>query len=199
MSRMERGLGIWQGVALMGGALLLQACAGGGPPPNLPSPTVPSAAVPASPNPTPSPSPPKPTTPVPTSRGKAFPMLGVELKGETMPIENGQRLPLGEGLFAEVFVVPFPPTPETDLHLFLFQGERPINGAEMRVVYDMIDMDHGALDKQIGREVEAGHYAAFLDMFMFGDWVADVAISHPQFDYTLKVLLAVQPWRKTGR
>lgn len=188
---------MWPGAALVALALLLQGCGGGGAPANPPPlavsrPTAQSSPIATS-------TPPNLVSPAPASEGKAFPMLGVEIKGETMPIENGQRVVLGDGWSAEILVAPFPPTPETDLHLFLFRGETPVKGSEMRVIYDMIDMDHGAIDRKIGREVEVGHYAVFLDMFMYGDWAADVIISHPQFDYTLKVLFAVRPWKKGGQ
>lgn len=136
------------------------------------------------------------SAPEPASASKPFPVLGADVNGEEVPIENGQRVPLRDGVFAEVFVVPYPPTPETDLHLFLFQGQKPLKGAQIVAVYDMIDMDHGAKDRQIGREVEDGHYVIPLDLFMWGDWVADAAISHPEFDTSLRLLLGVYLWKR---
>ncbi|MBI4329677.1 MAG: hypothetical protein HY673_00165 [Chloroflexi bacterium] len=127
---------------------------------------------------------------------QAFPVLGAEINGEEVPIQNGQRVPLKDGLLAEVFVTPYPPTPETDLYLILRRAERPLRGAEIVVTYDMRDMDHGARDRQIGREIADGQYAIALDMLMWGDWVADAVISHPGFEGTLRVLMGVYPWQK---
>lgn len=183
---MRRALLMWLLVAL---PLLVPGC--GGTPPTPQGPTPPSnpvADIAITPTPSPTPTP---------GRGVAFPVLGVETRDiERTPIENGQRIPLRDGLSVEVIVVPFPPFSETDLHLFLLRGETAITNAEIIVTYDMEDMDHGALDRQIGREVEPGHYGMFLDLFMYGDWVADVTISHQDFDASLRLLLGVYPWRE---
>ncbi|MBI4295986.1 MAG: hypothetical protein HY667_02575 [Chloroflexi bacterium] len=127
---------------------------------------------------------------------QAFPVLGAEISGEEVPIKNGQRLSLKGDVLAEVFVTPFPPTPETELQLILRRGEAPLRGAEIIVTYDMRDMDHGVRDRQIGREIADGYYAISLDMLMWGDWVADAVISHPEFEGTLRVLMGVYPWSK---
>lgn len=142
--------------------------------------------------------PPSPTS-FPISRGKVFPALGVEMAGEVIPIENGQRLsvkntqrlPLRDGQ-VEVFVVPFPPSAKTDLHLFLFRAEAPVTGAEVEGVFDMPLFSHGRV-QQMGREVETGHYAFSLDLLMYGEWVGDVVINHPNFYADFQVLLRFYP------
>lgn len=190
---MRQGLGLWRQASLVAIVLIpIMGCSQGNILFSPPSPTVSSSRAQgisgtSSQN---------PATSASASKGKAFPVLGVEIAGETTSIRNGQRLSLGDGLFGEVLTVPFPPTPETELHLFLLAGEKPVKGAEITVIYDMVDMDHGAKDRQIGREVEEGHYAVPLDLFMYGDWAADVTISHPRVDATLRVLLGVLPWKK---
>ncbi|MBI4319746.1 MAG: FixH family protein [Chloroflexi bacterium] len=142
--------------------------------------------------------PPSPA-PFPIGRGKEFPALGVEMAGEVIPVENGQRLavkntqrlPLGDGQ-VEVFIVPFPPSDKTDLHLLLFRGEAPLTGAEVKTSFDMPLSPHGAV-QQTGREVEAGHYAMPLDLIMYGEWVGDVLINHPGFNADFRVLLRFFP------
>ncbi|MBI2304362.1 MAG: hypothetical protein HYU86_06405 [Chloroflexi bacterium] len=179
--------GWWWGLAWMLVPLLALRCSEGTPLPDEPSSVVSSSPTPIS------------AAAVSASGGKAFPVLGVETKDGVIPIQNGQRLAIEDGLFAEVFVVPFPPSPQTDVHLFLLRGETAVEDAKILITYDMTDMDHGTLDRVLAREVESGHYAAPLDMLMWGDWVAEAAIRHREFDANFRVLLGVYPWRKATK
>ncbi|MBI4286830.1 MAG: FixH family protein [Chloroflexi bacterium] len=173
----------WGLVALL--PLLFSGCGVATPGAQQPAPVVSAAA------PVPGSTPPA----APTSRAGAFPILGAEVNGEDVAIENGRRLSLGNGLFAEVSVTPYPPAPKTEVRLLLLRGQTPVEGAEIVVVYDMVDMDHGARDIAIGREIGPGQYSISIDPFMWGDWVANAAISHPEFDASLRLLLGVYAWR----
>lgn len=183
------------------GLLLISACGKGASLAEpLSSPLTSPAPAPLGATPTPAPPTPPSPTPVALSRGKARPVMGVEIrgletKGKVIPFENGQRLSLTDGLSLEVFLVPYSSSYATDLHLFPLRGGTPVRGAQVVATSEMTDMGHGPSDPQIGKEVEDGDYGLPLDLPMFGRWVVEVSIGHPEFDASLRLLLLVYPWR----
>ena len=92
-------------------------------------------------------------------------------------LENGGRVPLGEDKLAEVFLSPYPPDWNTDLHLFLLDNTefKPIQKVDVDLEYDMVWMDHG-IDAQIGTKLDEGHYLLPLSFLMYGDWNVDVRL-----------------------
>lgn len=99
----------------------------------------------------------------------------VNSDGDAIAMENGGRIPLKEDKVAEVFLSPYPPDWNTDLHLFLLDNTEfePIQDVEVDLEYDMVWMNHG-IDTQPGTMVEEGHYMMPLSFLMYGDWTVDV-------------------------
>lgn len=109
------------------------------------------------------------------------PRLGFVIEGDAVAIANGGRVPLGEGKLAEVFLAPYPPDWQTDLHLYLLNGGdfSPITDVEVDLVYEMTYMDHG-IDKLAGTQVGDGHYVLPLSFVMYGDWNVDTIVDLPK-------------------
>lgn len=105
------------------------------------------------------------------------PKLGfIPARGEDpVAMENGGRVPLGDDKIAEVFIAPYPPEWNTDLHLYLLDKDdfKPVEGVDVDLNYEMVWMDHG-IDSQIGTKVDDGHYLLPLSFLMYGDWQVDV-------------------------
>ncbi len=93
-------------------------------------------------------------------------------------MENGGRVPVSDDFVAEVFVSPYPPDWNTDLHLFLLHKTdfEPVKDADVDLDYEMVWMDHG-VDTQVGRKVGDGHYLLPLSFLMYGDWNIDVRMN----------------------
>lgn len=90
-------------------------------------------------------------------------------------------MPLGDGEVMEVFLVPYPPEVETELHLFLMKEGtyEPVTNVIVHMVYEMVDMDHGDAGKQFGRQVREGEYAFNLRFLMYGSYTVSATISWP--------------------
>ncbi len=113
----------------------------------------------------------------------------VGANGQAIALENGGRVPLGEDTVAEVFLSPYPPDWNTDLHLFLLSKDdfTPVTNVDVDLKYDMVFMDHG-IDSQTGVKIAEGRYLMPLSFLMYGDWQVDVRMDsaatgkkHPQF------------------
>ncbi len=108
--------------------------------------------------------------------------LGFVVKrGETMGLRNGGRVPLGDDKITEVFISPYPPDWQTDLHLFLLNKEtfEPVTDVDVDLIYDMVFMDHG-IDGQVGTKLGEGHYVLPLSFLMYGVWQVDTTVYLPE-------------------
>lgn len=135
------------------------------------------------------------TTSTTSGEVKPFsPRLGFVQGREVMAIENGGRVPLGEDKTAEVFLAPYPPDWQTDLHLFLLDNENyePVTDVDVDLTYDMVFMDHG-IDAQIGTKVAEGHYILPLSFLMYGDWSVDVTLQLPEGKKHLRFIVKFYP------
>ncbi|MDP6715049.1 MAG: hypothetical protein QF368_10530 [SAR202 cluster bacterium] len=104
----------------------------------------------------------------------------VDDDGNAVAMENGARVPIGQDKVAEIFLSPYPPDWNTDLHLFLLDSSdfEPVQEVEVDLEYDMVWMDHG-IDAQPGVKLEDGHYMMPLAFLMYGDWTVDVRLDFP--------------------
>jgi hypothetical protein len=91
---------------------------------------------------------------------------------------NGGRVPLGEDRIAEVFLSPYPPDWNTDLHLYLLDKDtfEPLTNVDVDLEYDMVWMNHG-IDPRSGTKVGEGHYLLPLSFLMYGDWNVDIRLA----------------------
>ena len=112
-----------------------------------------------------------------TAEFAAEALLGfVSAKGaDPLAIENGGRVSVGDDKVVEVFLSPYPPEWNTDLHLFLLSKDdfEPVENVEVDLDYDMVFMNHG-IDALSGKKIDDGHYLLPLSFVMYGDWSVDV-------------------------
>lgn len=116
-----------------------------------------------------------------TGEIKISPRLGFVDGKQAVAMENGGRVPLGEGRIAEVFLSPYPPDWQTDLHLFLLDNVtfEPIEDLDVQLDYEMVYMDHGT-SSSLGSKLAEGHYLVPLDFLMYGDWNVEVRLDLPE-------------------
>ncbi len=102
--------------------------------------------------------------------------LNVTVNGETVYIKNGGQVVLGDGLVAEIFVDPYPPsTLRSWLDIYLTKDGEPVTGASIGIEYDMLAMLHGPFWGEADK-LGGGHYLFTLDYIMFGAWDQFVTI-----------------------
>ncbi len=120
--------------------------------------------------------------------------LGFVQGKQAIAINNGGRVPLGEDRVAEVFLAPYPPDWQTDLHLFLMDSEtfQPIQDIDVDLEYDMVYMDHG-IDTQTGQKIGDGHYLLPLSFLMYGDWNVDMTVDLPEGRKHLRFIVKFFP------
>lgn len=129
--------------------------------------------------------------------GDAQSMLGyVPTSGEDpYAMANGGRVPLGEDRIAEVFLSPYPPDWNTDLHLYLLDKDTfdPITNVDVDLEYDMVWMNHG-IDPRPGRKIDEGHYMLPLSFLMYGDWSVDIRMAFPgEANKDLQIIVKFDP------
>ena len=133
------------------------------------------------------------TDPIGVDSPKISPRLGFIQDREAIAMENGGRVALGEDKVVEVFLSPYPPDWQTDLHLFLMDKEtfEPITDVDVDLTYDMVFMDHG-IDTQVGIKLEDGHYVLPLSFLMYGDWNVDTTVQLPEGKKHLRFIVKFQ-------
>lgn len=122
---------------------------------------------------------PVPTPASRTEQGLSY--LSVVQKDRNIAMENGASVSLGDGEAMEVFVSPYPAAYDTDLHLFLLKEDtfEPVTDAVVFMLYEMVQMDHGDGGKQMGSQVDEGHYRFPMFFIMYGEYEVSVHISWP--------------------
>lgn len=120
--------------------------------------------------------------------------LGIVRGSDVIAMENGARIAIGEGKVAEVFLAPYPPDWNTDLHLFLMNDETfdPLTDVDVDLTYDMVFMNHG-IDALTGSAVGVGHYVLPLSFLMYGDWNVNIAIDMEEAQKQLVFVVKFQP------
>lgn len=120
--------------------------------------------------------------------------IGFIVGKEAIGLKNGGRVPLSDDKIAEVFLAPYPPDWQTDLHLFLLDGDsfEPIGDVDVDLEYDMVYMDHG-IDAQTGTDLGGGHYVLPLSFLMYGDWNVDMAVDLPEGRKHLRFVVKFYP------
>ncbi|PJF41569.1 MAG: hypothetical protein CUN54_00775 [Phototrophicales bacterium] len=121
--------------------------------------------------------------------------------GVSVPVNNGEAVPLGDDLQIEVFVSPYPPNSfnaDVDFYLTTTDGE-PVTDATFDLEYDMLYMFHGAAEAPFNN-LGNGHYLTSLYFLMYGSWTLDTVIEVPNHDdrLTLPMVLYVWPTEQDG-
>lgn len=119
------------------------------------------------------------------------------LEGPSIPIRNGSRVNLGNGLVAEVFIDPYPTNRLTawlDVYLTREPGGGAVTDAHAIILYDMWSMAHGPYT-ELTRGMGDGHYVFRLEYIMFGAWEQVVEIRLPSQEkvYELVIVIVAYP------
>jgi hypothetical protein len=102
--------------------------------------------------------------------------LTVNFENKRVNIKNGGKVMLGDGLAAEIFADPYPPTTLTVwVDLYLTHDGEPLADEGMGIDYDMLAMVHGPFWGE-AENLGGGHYLFKLDYIMFGPWEQTVTI-----------------------
>ena len=102
--------------------------------------------------------------------------LNVTVGDKIVYIRNGGTVMLGDGLAAEIFVDPYPPsTLRTWVDFYLTQDGEPVEDASIGVDYDMLSMVHGPFSGP-AEKLGGGHYLSQLNYIMFGAWDQTITI-----------------------
>ncbi len=123
--------------------------------------------------------------------------IRLKYQGADGPISlaNNGTVALADDLQLSVSITPYPPTTfdaDVDLHLTDGLGA-PIDGAMMRVHWDMAVMSHGPFDTTFSPTGD-GHYTAPFHFFMFGPWMLDVSVSAPGHEQPKNLTLSIYVW-----
>lgn len=108
------------------------------------------------------------------------PRIRVWMNGQATSLQNGDTIAIADDLVLGVAVDPYPPIRfdvDVDLTLATADGT-PVTDAEVSVVWDMLIMGHGPFYSDLANN-GAGHYGTHLNLFMFGPWDLELAISPP--------------------
>ena len=109
-----------------------------------------------------------------------------------IPIRNGGTARIGDGVFAEIFVDPYPTNSLTawlDLYLADAAGS-PISDAHTQILYDMWSMGHGPYTG-LTEGAADGHYVFRLDYIMFGAWEQVLEVRLPDSDDALRLTVII--------
>lgn len=96
--------------------------------------------------------------------------LAVVLDGQTTYIKNGGRVVLGDGLAAEIYLDPYPPsTLRSTMDVYLTRDGAALADGGVEIAYEMLAMAHGPFSAE-AKKIGGGHYLVSLDYIMFGPW-----------------------------
>ncbi len=96
--------------------------------------------------------------------------LAVVLDGTTRYIKNGGGVVLGDGLTAEIYIDPYPPsTLRSTMDVYLTRDGVAVVDAGVEIAYEMLAMAHGPFSAE-AKKIGGGHYLIPLDYIMFGPW-----------------------------
>jgi YtkA-like protein len=110
------------------------------------------------------------------SRDAVGKRLAITLDEETVYIKNGGRVDLDDGLAAEIYLDPYPPTAlRSMIDVRLTQDGQALTDAGLQIDYDMLAMAHGPFSAE-AKNIGGGHYLVSLDYIMFGPWEQVITI-----------------------
>ncbi|HEY3218944.1 MAG TPA: FixH family protein [Candidatus Limnocylindria bacterium] len=127
------------------------------------------------------------TAAVPTPTTEEAPILASE-GGVLRPIDNGSRLAMKSG-YATVRLWPSPQSMDPSLQVALFDPSGQATSAEVWVVTEMLDMDHGT--EKISATLRDGLYQMRLSFGMPGSWRLVVHVKRGGAEETITLVL---PW-----
>lgn len=97
------------------------------------------------------------------------------------------------GLSAELFLDPYPPTQFTALlDVNLTRRGQPVSNASVSAAYDMKGMAHGPFNSQ-AKNLGNSHYLFTMDYIEFGSWEHKLVIYLPEDHYEMAVGVVVSP------
>jgi hypothetical protein len=102
--------------------------------------------------------------------------LAVVLGDRTIYIRNSGKVVLGDGLVAEIYLDPYPPSVlRSTIDVYVTRDGQAITDGGVEVRYDMLSMGHGPFSVE-ARKIGGGHYLISLDYIMFGPWEQVITI-----------------------
>lgn len=131
----------------------------------------------------------------PSSVGLRDSRLEILVGRKHVPFRNGGRLELADGLAAELFLDPFPPTTrKLWLDVRLTRGSRgtPVAGAKATMAYDMELMPHGT-NRANARNVGGGHYLYAVEDSMYGAWLHTLRIVVGKRTHEVRLIVVTAP------
>lgn len=131
----------------------------------------------------------------PASVGARDSRLAVLADGKRIPLRNGGRIDLADGLAAEVYLDPYPPARTDvwlDLHLTRAATGKPVRDARGTTSYDMATHSMGPWSAA-AKNTGDGHYLYSMHYVMYGDWGHLLRIQTGKTVYELNLLIDVLP------
>ena len=127
------------------------------------------------------------------SRDAVDKRLAVVLDGQTTYIKNGGQVVLGDGLAAEIYLDPYPPsTLSSTMDVYLTLDGAPLADGGVEIAYEMLAMAHGPFSAE-AKKIGGGHYLVSLDYIMFGPWEQVVTVRIGMQRIHLPVLVVAYP------
>jgi len=101
----------------------------------------------------------------------------IDAAGEQFAIDNGETVPIGDGLRLTVLLDPFPADQfDVGVAFELDRDGEPLPRATFETTWDMTFMRHGPFTTTL-EESGAGVYGAEYEFFMFGQWQLDTVLT----------------------
>ncbi len=119
--------------------------------------------------------------------------LAVTSGGQTTYIKNGGQVVLGDGLVAEIYLDPYPPSAlRSTMDVYVTRDGHPLADGGVQIDYEMLAMAHGPFSAE-AKKIGGGHYLVSLDYIMFGPWEQVVTIRIGLQRIRLPVLIVAYP------
>lgn len=131
----------------------------------------------------------------PSSVGSRDSRLEIVVGSKHVHFRNGGRVELADGLAAELFLDPYPPTSRKlwlDLRLTRALKGTPVARARATMESDMELMPHGR-SKATARNAGGGHYVYALDDFMYGAWLHTLRIAVGKRTHEVRLIVVTAP------
>lgn len=131
----------------------------------------------------------------PSSIGSRDSRLEIVVGKKHVSFRNGGRVELADGLVAELFLDPYPPSKLRlwlDLQLTRAPNGTPVRNAKATAEYDMELMPHGRL-QATAKSVGSGHYLYALEDSMYGAWGHRLRLQVGKRAYELRLVVVTSP------
>jgi hypothetical protein len=134
-----------------------------------------------------------PSVPVAGSRQSPMQLFAAGFDSAGTPLRNGATVALAQGLSAEVFLDPYPPTGGASwLDLYVTREGRAVPDAQVTIECEMAYMNHGVA-RPAAKHAGDGHFLFSLEHPMIGLWRNTILIRDAAQAYELPLMLTVLP------